>query len=382
MLFKEIPGQHAIKEKLIQTVKEGRISHAQLFLGPEGSGKMALALAYAQYISCKEPGPDDSCGTCPSCIKYKQLAHPDLHFMYPVNTTREIKKPISKDFIRQWREFILENDYFPVLNRWYEKIGIENKLGIIRADDARETIRVLGFKSYESEYKIMIIWMAEKLQHAVAPRFLKILEEPPDKTLFLLIAEAQDQIIPTIISRTQIVKVPRLDDETLHGVVLSKTACTDDQAKDAVNVSHGNYIKAISYLQDAERYSENMKLFRQWMLYCHAKNIKGVEEIIGKIASKTRDELKDFFQYALSVVRNELLISYQTKNLLRTGEMETEFLTKFSSFMNTGNIRQFNESFDHAFHCIERNANASITLMDLSLKAIRLLKMKPVEKVG
>jgi len=382
MLFKQIPGQQAIKDKLIQTVNEGRISHAQLFLGPEGSGKMALTLAYAQYINCRDRKADDSCGVCPSCIKISQLAHPDLHFMYPINTTKELRKPKSLDFIRPWREFILESDYFPLLNAWYEKIGIEKKQGLIRAEDAKETIKTLGFKSYESEYKIVILWMVEKLHHTVAPRFLKILEEPPDKTLFLLIAEDQDQIISTIISRTQIIKIPRLEDQKLYEAVVTRTGCSPDVAKDAVSISHGNYITAITYLEDMEGYSANMNLFRDWMRACFRKDIKEVDAIIVKIAAKTRDELKDFFQYALKIVRDGLLIYYQNEALLRTSSDENEFLQKFSSFMNANNIHQFNEAFNHAYHSIERNANASITLMDLSLKAIRLLYITPVEKAG
>jgi DNA polymerase-3 subunit delta' len=353
-----------------------------LFLGPEGCGKIALAIAYAQYINCNNRTEQDSCGTCPSCIQFSQLAHPDLHFLYPINTTKALKKPVSKDFIHKWREYILETDYFPVLTGWYEKIGIEKKQGVIRADDARETIKALGFKSYESEYKIMVIWMAEKLHHTVAPRFLKILEEPPDKTLFLLIAEAQEQIIPTVLSRTQIIKVPGIEDQVLHETLIARMGCSEEEAGNAVNIAHGNYIRARTYVQDTGAYSANMILFRDWMRLCFRKDFKGLDKFISKASGMTRDELKDFFQYALGVVRNELMIHYENEPLLRTSADENEFLSNFSPFMNSVNIQHFNDVFNHAYHSIERNANASITLMDLSLKAIRLMAMKPVGKAG
>lgn len=189
MLFNKIIGQQQVKERLIQTVKENRVSHAQLFIGANGSGKLALAIAYAQYVNCKSRSETDSCGICPSCIKYEKLIHPDLHFIYPIAATKEVKKPRSADFIESWRSLLIENNYYISLNEWFEKIGIENKQGIINAEDCNSIIKTLGYKSYEAEYKVMIIWMAEKLFHAAAPKILKILEEPPEKTLFILITE-------------------------------------------------------------------------------------------------------------------------------------------------------------------------------------------------
>ena len=230
MKFSEIPGNKQIKNNLIQTVLDQRVSHAQLFFGPEDSAKLPLAIAYAQFINCtdkqgtglKEFTNDDlrilnslasgidSCGVCPSCVKYQKLVHPDLHFIYPVATTkRVIKKPQSKHFIEEWRAFLLENNFESGLQNWYEAIGIENKQGIINADDCNEIITTLSYKSYESDYKVMIIWMVEKLFYSAAPKILKILEEPPEKTLFILISEEPDQIIKTILSRTLMVKIPK-----------------------------------------------------------------------------------------------------------------------------------------------------------------------------
>nr|MBC8146675.1 DNA polymerase III subunit delta [Bacteroidota bacterium] len=214
MQFKEVIGHEEIKKRLIQTVRENRISHAQLFAGQEGIGKLALAIAYGQYISCTNKQETDSCGVCPSCIKYNKLIHPDLYFTYPVSTNKEVKtKPLSRLFISKWREILLQKDYIFSLQQWYQKIQIENKQGIINTEDCNEIIKSLSLKTFESEYRVVIIWMPEKLFHAAAPKLLKILEEPPPKTLFLLITESPDKILKTIISRTQIIKIPKLKDQ-------------------------------------------------------------------------------------------------------------------------------------------------------------------------
>src|SRR6056297_3365242 len=177
MFFKDILGQEIVKQKLIENAGKNRVSHAQLFLGSEGSGKMSLAIAYARFLSCKDPGIEDACGTCSSCIKFNKLAHPDVNFFYPIPSKKQGDRSlISKDFINQWREYLTISPYVS-LNNWYNFIGMENKQGIINSDDCNEIIRVLGYKSYESKYKIIIIWMIERLYHAAAPKLLKILEE-------------------------------------------------------------------------------------------------------------------------------------------------------------------------------------------------------------
>ncbi len=380
MLFKDIIGQEKIKNKLIQTVRDNRVSHAQLFLGPEGSGKFALAIAYAQYICCTKKQNQDACGACPSCVKFNNLAHPDLHFIFPVNTTKDHKDKVqSKDLIKNWREFILENNYFPALNTWYEKIGIENKQGIINKHDGNEIIKTLGYKSYESEYKIMIIWMVEKIYHAVAPKILKILEEPPDKTLFILIAENQDQIINTILSRTQIIKIPKLDEKSILKATIKITNCTEKDAKNAANIANGNLITSLKYIQQSESDKFNFESFRKWMRLCFKDNIIEINTFINDMAKKNREELKSFLAYASKVTRNCLLMNYGDASLVKLNDEERTFVNDFSPFINSANARQFTEAFNNAYLYIERNAFPSIVLMDLSLKSIRLLKLKAVD---
>ena len=205
MFFKDIIGQEEVKQRLIKSVKEERISHAQLFSGPEGIGKFALALAYAQYVSCRDRGENDSCGKCPSCHKYQKLAHPDLHFVYPVYSTGSVKKPTSDDFIKQWREFVLANPYF-TLQQWFSYINVENAQGMIYEAESASILRKLNLKSFESEFKVMIIWLPERMNAACSNKLLKMIEEPPSKTLFILITENEENIISTIRSRAQLVK--------------------------------------------------------------------------------------------------------------------------------------------------------------------------------
>ncbi len=378
MQFKDIIGQEKIKQRLIQTVKDNRISHAQLFLGPEGSEKLALAIAYAQYINCENKQDGDSCGVCPSCIKYNKLIHPDLHFIYPVANTKDVpEKPVSKNFIKNWRKFLIENDYHLSLNQWYKDIGIEKKQGIINADDCNEIIKTLSYKSYESEYKVMIIWMAERLYYSAAPKILKILEEPPDKTLFILVSENQDKIINTILSRTQLVKIPKLEKQDLLNALVSKYKINNKDAKRIVNLSNGNYIEALRLINSSEDEKYNYEIFTKWMRLCYKRDIIGINNIINSISKIGRERQKNFLNYALRIIRKCLLMNYSDENLILSDEEELYFIRNFSPFINSANCIQFNEEINKAIYHIERNANPSILFMDLSLTIIKLLKIYP-----
>jgi len=378
MLFKEIIGQQQIKERLIQTVKENRVSHAQLFIGANGSGKLALAIAYAQYVNCKYRTETDSCGICPSCIKYEKLIHPDLHFIYPIAATKEVKKPKSADFIESWRSLLIENNYYINLNEWFEKIGIENKQGIINAEDCNSIIKTLGYKSYEAEYKVMIIWMAEKLFHSAAPKILKILEEPPEKTLFILISENQDQIISTILSRTQMVKVPRIKDADLLQTLMAENGHEKSEIQRVVNLSEGNYKMALFHLQSTEIEKINFLKFKEWMRYCYSGDLVKLAFFVNEFGKLGRERQKSFFLYALQIARSCILVNYKQKDLVKLDKEELSWLTSgFAPFINEANINEFTKEFNEGHYAIERNANPTILLMDISLKAIKLLKIKP-----
>lgn len=358
MKFSEIPGNRQIKNKLVRTVLDQRVSHAQLFFGPEESSKFSLALAYAQFINCTKkqnttqyPGtPDlaseslpDSCGLCASCIKYQKLVHPDLHFIYPVATTKRVaNKPQSKHFIEEWRAFLRESNFEPGLQSWYEEIGIENKQGIINAVDCTEIITTLSYKSYESDYKVMIIWMVEKLYHSAAPKILKILEEPPEKTLFILISEEPDQVIRTILSRTQMVKIPKSP--------LNRTGSNEDDKVHFI-------------------------MFRQWMRDCKAGKIADLIRFSSETAKMGREKQKSLLVYSLRTIGLCASWNYLGKAPEGVEGDELVFISKFSPFITPGNLSGFNTQFNDAIFHIERNAHAATLFLDLSLKIIRLFNM-------
>ena len=382
MLFKDIPGQQAIKERLVRTVRENRVSHAQLFLGPEGSGNLALAVAYAQYINCQQRGLDDACGVCPSCVKYAKLAHPDLHFIYPVAKTKEIdeKKPVSSLFLVHWRKLMIEKAGFISLFDWYDEIGIEKKQGIINAEDASEVVRTLSYKSFEAEYKVMIIWMVEKLFHAAAPKLLKIIEEPPEKTLFILVSENSDQVISTILSRTQLVKIPPLSDEEVKQFLLGRYEITDTAASQVALMADGNLVEANLMVRRIGAENYNFEQFRNWMLMCWSGDVIKMLAFGTGISALGRERLKDFFAYGLRIVRSCLVYRHGNDNSLKFEGKELEFVQKFSSFIHKANAQNIAEEFEKAFYHIERNANISILFADLSLTMAELLKIPATAK--
>lgn len=377
MQFKEVIGHEEIKKRLIQTVRENRISHAQLFAGQEGIGKLALAIAYGQYISCTNKQETDSCGVCPSCIKYNKLIHPDLYFTYPVSTNKEVKtKPLSRLFISKWREILLQKDYIFSLQQWYQKIQIENKQGIINTEDCNEIIKSLSLKTFESEYRVVIIWMPEKLFHAAAPKLLKILEEPPPKTLFLLITESPDKILKTIISRTQIIKIPKLKDQDVKEYLKKKFDYPEKEIRKAVLYADGNMINALNFLEESESEEYNYVNFRNYMLLCHGQKFQDLFELINEIATIGRERQKALLAYGLKVVRQSILLNNSNENLVKLEGHEKEFISKFSKLINSANYLLIIEELNKSLFHIERNGNARIVFADMGLKFSKLIKLQ------
>ncbi len=372
MFFKDIAGQDSIKKKLINNIQNGRISHAQLFLGPEGSGKLAMAIAYARYISCKNPQPDDACAKCSSCIKFSKLAHPDLNFFFPNPSKRQGDKVfMSKDYIAEWREFLLKSNYVS-LNSWYRHIEIENKQGIINAADCNEIIKVLGYKSYESEYKIVIIWMIEKLYHSAAPKLLKILEEPPPKTLFLLVSETHDQILPTILSRSQLVKIPRLSDEEVKQGLAGIYNYDDQIAEEAAFLSDGNFYQALALCQNDDTRENYARFLREWLRHSYKFDFKKILGFVDDLAKMGRERQKSLLNYGLEIFRQCTLMNYQANSLVKAPAEAADFIEKFSKVLQPDIALQMTEEFSTAIYHIERNANAKILFTDLSLKMTRI----------
>ena len=379
MKFADVIGQDAVKARLIKTVKASRVSHAQLFLGPEGSGKLALAIAYAQYINCSSKTEFDSCGQCPSCIKYEKLIHPDLHFIYPTARNKSVDKPTSNDFISQWRELLLKKKAYIKLPDWYEKINIERKQAIINSRDCNNVIKTLSYKTYEADYKVMIIWMVEKLFHSAAPKILKILEEPPDKTLFILISEDQEQIIKTILSRTQLVKIPPIDNEDITKALIIENF-EAGKINDAVKLAHGNYIEAKRLLLNSDEDEYNFKQYTRWMRLCFMNKIDDTISFANEMGKNNREKQKNFINYSLRLTRECLLINSQSEELVRLNKKEEEFVygegkKKFYPFINSKNANLIADELNQSVYHIERNANPNILFLDLSLKIGKMLKI-------
>ncbi|HIA11733.1 MAG TPA: DNA polymerase III subunit delta [Flavobacteriales bacterium] len=376
MFFSEVIGQETIKRSLIKSVKNNRVSHAQLFVGAEGSGSLAMAIAFAQYISCEDKREGDSCGKCPSCVKYMALAHPDLHFIFPVATNKEVpKNPRSDLFMKQWRTAVKDNPYMS-LGQWHRYLGIENKQAIINVEDCNEIIKKLSLKTFESEYKVMIIWKAERLFHSAAPKLLKILEEPPPKTLFLLTTENSEQIIQTILSRTQIVRFKKLDYESLEAALSSKYNLEGDKLNYVVKTSVGNYTEALRLIDHSIIKEFNFIEFQKWMRMCFRKDVIKMMEWIDEIAKIGRERQKSFIEHALQMVRECLMINYGVGQLVVLTVEERKFANNFSPFVNQNNCIAMTEALNKAYFNIERNANIRILLLDLSILISEMLKKR------
>ena len=378
MLFSQIIGHEDIKKKLIQSVKENRIAHAQLFLGPEGTGKLALAIAYAQYINCTNKRENDSCGECPSCKKFNALAHPDLHFIFPSTTNKNVKKdPESDLFLTEWREYLTSCDCYASLPNWYNALDIENKQGLINVRDASTIIRKLNLKSYEAEYKVVIIWMAERLNTEASNRLLKLVEEPPEKTLFILVSENQEELLMTIRSRTVLMKIPKLTYNDVSEALVKKFNCNAENAHNAAVLSNGNWILATNYVGNQDEEKIYFTFFQKWMRYCFKFNAPELIDFIANdIKSLGREKQKEFLAYGLNLFHNALFINNGLINNVLLPEDEKAFLKNFAPFISNNNIDLITELFEESIKQIERNGNAQLIFLDDSFKIFNYFKMK------
>ncbi|HTF03940.1 MAG TPA: DNA polymerase III subunit delta [Bacteroidia bacterium] len=372
MLFRDIIGQSAVKQRLVQGVHEQRISHAQLFFGPEGSGTLPLAFAYARYVHCTARNENDSCGTCPSCQKYDKLVHPDLHLVYPIALSKDLR--VSTKVIKEFREAFLEDPYI-TLNDWFLKLDAENKQPVIATEESAEILKKLSLTTFEGEYKIMLIWMAEKMNLQAANKLLKILEEPPDKTLFILVTENEDQLLRTIISRTQLVKIPRLSDDELRTALIEHHEVNPENASRVAFQADGSYSAAKHLLEKDEQAIFNLQVFQKWMRACLKFDAPKVLESVDDFATAGRERQKQFLSYALEMVRESLLVNYADSSMIRIAGDEKAFVVKFAPFVHAANAYPFMEQVNLAYQHIERNGSAKIIFLDLSFKANELLNV-------
>jgi len=384
MLFSEIIGQQEIKKRFIRTVTEQRIPHAQLLRGPEGVGKLGLAIAYAQYICCENRTETDSCGVCASCVKYRKLAHPDLHFVFPVIKPPGKTSVVCDDFIAEFRAMVLSDLYFGV-NEWYAKISGDAKQGMIYGNESEEIIRKLSLKTYESEYKVMIIWLPEKMNLTCSNKLLKILEEPPEKTVFLLVSNEPDHIITTILSRTQHIHIPRLSENEIVKALLNndELEVKEDDADYAAHIASGSYLNALAVLNEGDENKQNFERFIMVMRLAwqvgnkkdHA-SLKTLKKWSDDMAAATmgRERQKNFLSYAQRMTRENFICNLQQPKLNYLTNLEANFSQRFSPFINERNVEDIMTEFALAERHIEQNVNAKMVFFDLTLKIIMLLK--------
>ena len=377
MLFKEITGNNAVKKQLIDAVRNNRISHAQLFSGKSGSAKLALALAYAQFLNCENRSAVDSCGICSSCLKFNNLSHPDLHLVIPVLKTKEVQKPVSDHFIGQWRNFII-NNYYGSLNGWIDSFGTENKSGqqgAIYKDEANNIHKKLSLKNYEAEYRVVLIWMPERMNLEVSNKLLKLFEEPPKGTIFLLVTENATRLLPTIISRLQTIKIADFTSEDIVNHFGDKVLSLE-KAKQLRNLTNADLGKITQILEDKEGELDLFTDFSVWMRLTYKMDVQGISKWVDNLSLRGRKQQNLFLSYAIKMVRECLIYNFASNTLLKTNENEFAFLTKFSPFIHEENSVMITEKLEESIRAINRNANAKILFFELSLQMVKFLRLK------
>jgi DNA polymerase-3 subunit delta' len=375
MNFSRIPGQKETISRLIRSVREERVSHAQLFTGPEGCGSLALALAYAQYISCENRTDLDSCGICKSCVKYEKMIHPDLHFVFPVTKNKKESDPVSDSYIEEWREFVKKTPFF-TLTKWLDSIEVGNAQGMIFSSEASEIIKKLSLKTFESDFKIMIIWLPEKMHTSAANKLLKMIEEPPEKTLFLLVSDEPDKVIPTILSRCQLIRIPGFGTEEVKKYLAAGFNAVENKAAEIAKISNGNIIRAVELLENEDSSLVNLDYFKKLMRFAWKRDIISIITWSDEISTTGREAQKSFILYSLRILRENLMISMgQIKNnLVFLGGDEASFSENFHPFIKQDNIYNLTDEFNLAHSHVEANGNTKIIFLDLALKVTRLIR--------
>ncbi|MBR9855312.1 MAG: DNA polymerase III subunit delta' [Algicola sp.] len=391
MLFKNVLGLEHIKNHLVTTAETGRVAHAQLFVGPEGSGVLPMAIAYAQYLLCGNTDGENDGDNLVCNTKCNSLTHPDLHFAFPVSNSDKIKShAVSDHYLEEWRQFVKEQPYGNLFD-WYRHIGIEKKQGQIGVDEAQDgqigvdeaqdMVKKLSLKSYEGGYKILIVWMAEKMNVSAANKLLKLIEEPPDKTILLLLAEDEEQIINTIRSRCQILNFPPLAEQAITDALLLKGVIQTEALTIALE-ANGNFNKALDLLNKDSEDLVFERWFVQWVRSAFkAKGNKGaVQELIlwsDEVAKTGREVQKKFLNYCLTMMRQALLLNYSATELVHVKiHMEGFDLNKFAPFVHENNILDIVKELEQAIFHVERNGNSKLIFTDLSIKLTRLLHAK------
>ena len=378
MRFAEVAGHEKLKEKLIESIRRDRVGHSQLFFGPEGNGALPLALAFAQYLLCENPGTSDSCGSCSSCKQVEHFNYPDLHFVYPVaRKEKGSDKPVSDDFFKDWCKLLRTERHFG-LYRWLEQIGVENKQAQISVHESSSILAKLSLKSYSGGNKILIMWMPERLHPSAANKLLKLLEEPPEGSIFLLVSEDPEKLISTITSRCQKVYVPKYEMRIIQEY-LEQTEQLDAKAASVIaKIADGNLAEALRLAERAETYHNYALLFSTWVRNCYSVNMKHLIDWSDECGRFEREKLRDFLKFCSNAFRDSLRLNLLGEEEVNDVFREINFeLSKFAPFVHANNTPALLEAIDSAAYDISRNVNARLVLTDLSLSVARNLRVKP-----
>ncbi|MBM6670735.1 DNA polymerase III subunit delta' [Phocaeicola coprophilus] len=372
MFFKDIIGQEQVKERLRLELHEGRVPHAQLFAGPEGSGALPLAIAYARFLLCTHRGETDACGTCPSCVKLNKLAHPDLHFVFPVVKRKGGGDTVSDDYIREWRELAISTPYFG-LNHWLDAMGAENQQAQIFVKESDELTRKLSLKSSEGGYKVVVLWLPEKMKVECANKLLKLLEEPPALTVFLLVSEEPDRILPTILSRTQRVNVPRLGDNEISTALSRQFGLQPSDAAETARLANGSYLQALEIIHRGDDNLLFFELFVSLMRLAYQRKVKDMKDWSETVATMGRERQKNFLAYCQRMVRENFISNFHRRELNYMNRDEANFAVRFAPFINERNVIGIADELSEAQAHIEQNVNPRMVFFDFALKMIVLL---------
>ena len=374
MFFKDIIGQKDIKKRLIQEIKDGKIPHARLLGGPQGVGKLALAVAYARYLACQHPNDTDACGTCANCIKFNKLAHPDLHFVYPV-VKKKSKDTVSDDYLSEWRELLQDNPYAN-LNYWLEAMGAENQQAQIFVKESDEMLRKLSLKSSQGGWKTMIVWLPEKMNVECANKLLKLLEEPPTQTVFLLVSEEPDALLATIQSRTQRINIPAIHEEEIKETLKQKYGIAELEASNIAHRSEGSWLKAMEAIHLNEENTLFFELFVNLMRLAYQRKIKEMKNWSEMLAAMGRERQKHFLAYAQRMIRENFIYNFHESSIVYLNEEERNFSSRFAPFVNENNVMGIMDELSEAERHIGQNVNAKMVFFDFALKMIVLLVQK------
>ncbi|MDR0750093.1 MAG: DNA polymerase III subunit delta [Tannerellaceae bacterium] len=367
MYFKDIIGQQEIKQRLTESARKGIVPHAQLFCEQGGTGVFPLALAYARYLNCANPSDTDSCGHCPSCTKFNELAHPDLHFVFPIVSKKEKKKEVCDDYLPEWRAFLKRQVYFG-MNEWLEAMDAGNSQAIIYSKESDEIIRKLSLKIYEATYRILLVWLPEKMHSSCANKLLKVIEEPPANTAILMVSEEPDMVLGTIQSRAQRVNARGIRQGDMVEALINKEMLEPEPAKEIAHLAGGSYLKALELISINEENEFYLEQFKGMMRNSWARNVKGMKTSADLLAGIGRERQKNFFAYCQHLIRENFMYRFQSEELNYMNRKEAEFAVKFAPFVNERNVFELMDELAKAERHITQNVNAKMVFFDLALR--------------